>query len=136
PTSLESVLEQTAGDGMTTKWLWRALSDGANVETVLMRTPTRATVCVSSQAGCAMGCAFCATGQAGLRRHLDVRQIVEHVRRGQHSHTQRARNVVFMGMGEPLANYDAVWSAVERLHNDIGISARHLTISTVGVVPG
>src|SRR5688500_13484700 len=99
----------------------------------------RATVCISSQAGCAMGCGFCATGQAGFTRHLTAGEIVEQVVRA----TRRARsvdrrvsNVVFMGMGEPLANTNNVWSAVERLHGDIGLSARHITISTVGLVPG
>ncbi len=119
----------------TTKWLWRA-ADGAQVETVLMRYPNRATVCVSSQAGCAMGCTFCATGQAGFERHLDVGEIIEQVLRAQHASPQRVSNVVFMGMGEPLANVDAVLDACTRLHEDVGLSARHLTVSTVGVVPG
>jgi 23S rRNA (adenine2503-C2)-methyltransferase len=94
---------------------------------------------VSSQAGCAMGCGFCATGQAGFQRQLTTGEIVEQVVRA----ARRARdggrrlgNVVFMGMGEPLANLDNVWPAVERLHADVGLSARHLTISTVGMVPG
>ena len=121
---------------MTTKWLWSAGDDGAQVETVLMRTESRATVCVSSQAGCAMACTFCATGQAGFERHLDAGEIVEQVVRAQHGSPQRVSNVVFMGMGEPLANYDSVWAAVERIHGDLGISARHITVSTVGVVPG
>ena len=110
--------------------------DGAQVETVLMRIPTRATVCVSSQAGCAMGCTFCATGQAGFERHLDEGEIVEQVLRAAHASPQPVTNVVFMGMGEPLANYDPAWAAVHRLHDDVGISARRITISTVGVVPG
>ena len=101
-----------------------------------MRYPTRATVCVSSQAGCAMGCTFCATGQAGFVRHLDAGEIVEQVVRAAHASPQPVNNVVFMGMGEPLANYDATWAAVERLHGDLGLSARHITISTVGIVPG
>ena len=121
---------------MTTKWLWACTRDGVQVETVLMRYPTRATVCVSSQAGCAMGCTFCATGQAGFTRHLDPAEIVEQVLRAAHASPQRVRNVVFMGMGEPLANYDATWAAIERLHDDVGISARRITVSTVGVVPG
>ena len=91
---------------MTTKWLWACARDGAQVETVLMRYPTRATVCVSSQAGCAMACTFCATGQAGFERHLTVGEIVEQVLRAAHASPQRVSNVVFMGMGEPLANYD------------------------------
>jgi len=111
------------------------------VETVLMHYPDRSTVCVSTQAGCAMACGFCATGQAGFERNLSVGEIVEQVVRA----TQRARsgatprrvsNIVFMGMGEPMANYDRMWGAVERLHGDIGISARHLTVSTVGIIPG
>ena len=93
-------------------------------------------MCVSSQAGCAMGCTFCATGQAGFERHLDAGEIVEQVVRAQHATTQRVSHVVFMGMGEPLANVDTVCAALERLHDDLGLSARHLTVSTVGVVPG
>src|SRR5262245_31903991 len=117
---------------MTVKWLWQA-GDGAQVETVLMRYRDRATVCVSSQAGCAMGCTFCATGQAGFERHLDPGEIVEQVVRAQHATTTRVSNVVFMGMGEPLANVDAVCAAIDRLHSDLGLSARHITVSTVGV---
>jgi 23S rRNA (adenine2503-C2)-methyltransferase len=136
PEALDVAFTATAGDGLTTKWLWRARRDGTEVETVLMRSDTRATVCVSSQAGCAMGCTFCATGQAGLDRHLDTGEIVEQVLRAQHACPQRVSNVVFMGMGEPLANFDPVWAAVERFHHDLGLSARQITISTVGVVPG
>ena len=104
-----------------------------------MLYPDRATVCVSSQAGCAMGCGFCATGQAGFDRHLTTGEIVEQVvvrRPPCPGGARRLSNVVFMGMGEPLANEAAVWPAVERLHDDLGLSARHITISTVGVVPG
>ena len=100
-----------------------------------MRSARRATVCVSSQAGCAMACSFCATGQAGFERHLTAGEIVEQVVRAAHASPQRVSNVVYMGMGEPLANYDAVWASVERLHGDLGVSARRITISTVGVVP-
>jgi 23S rRNA (adenine2503-C2)-methyltransferase len=82
-----------------------------------------------------MGCTFCATGQAGFERHLTAGEIVEQVARAAHA-SHRLSNVVFMGMGEPLANYDATWDALCRLHDDFGISARHLTVSTVGVVPG
>jgi 23S rRNA (adenine2503-C2)-methyltransferase len=135
PEALEPAVVATADDGLTTKWLWRSRRDGTQIETVLMQGDRRATVCVSSQAGCAMGCTFCATGQAGLDRHLDTGEIVEQVLRAQHASPQRVSNVVFMGMGEPLANYDAVWHAIERLHADVGISARHITISTVGIVP-
>ncbi len=104
-----------------------------------MLYPDRATVCVSSQAGCAMGCGFCATGQAGFTRHLTTGEIVEQVVRAARRAGElgrRVSNVVFMGMGEPLANEAAVWCAVQRLHDDVGLSARHITISTVGIVPG
>ncbi|HZQ86156.1 MAG TPA: 23S rRNA (adenine(2503)-C(2))-methyltransferase RlmN [Acidimicrobiales bacterium] len=130
--------EVATSDGETVKWLWR-LDDGAAIETVLMHYPGRTTVCVSTQAGCAMACGFCATGQAGFERHLTSGEIVEQVVRAArraHDTGRRVSNVVFMGMGEPLANYDRVWPAVERLHDDVGISARHLTLSTVGLVPG
>ncbi len=107
PLALEPVVESTGDDGQTVKWLWQSRVDGAQIETVLMRYPDRATVCVSSQAGCAMGCTFCATGQAGFERHLDAGEIVEQVVRAAHASPQPVTNVVFMGMGEPLANYDA-----------------------------
>ncbi len=136
PLVLDARIEQSSEDATTTKWLWGCVADGAQVETVLMQYPTRSTVCVSSQAGCAMACTFCATGQEGFERHLQVGEIVEQVLRAQHASTARVGNVVYMGMGEPLANYDEVWASVERLHHDFGISARRLTISTVGVVPG
>ncbi|HVA09771.1 MAG TPA: 23S rRNA (adenine(2503)-C(2))-methyltransferase RlmN [Acidimicrobiales bacterium] len=136
PPALTEVTVQSADAGETTKWLW-ALSDGARVETVLMRYPDRVTVCVSTQAGCAMACQFCATGQAGFQRHLTSGEIVEQVAVAMRAaRPRRISNVVFMGMGEPLANYDRVWSAVTRLHGDMGLSARHLTLSTVGIVPG
>ncbi len=138
PSALTLVTEQVSDDGDTVKFLW-ALDDGARVETVLMLYPDRATVCVSSQAGCAMGCGFCATGQAGFERHLTIGEIVEQVVRSMQRAERvdrRVSNVVFMGMGEPMANEDRVWSAVERLHDDLGLSARHITISTVGIVPG
>jgi len=135
PLALAARHTSSADRGETLKWLWEG-AGGASVETVLMRYPGRATVCVSTQAGCAMGCTFCATGQAGFERHLTAAEIVEQVARAQHDSPQRAGNVVFMGMGEPLANYDATWAAVVRLHDDLGLSARHITVSTVGVVPG
>ena len=136
PPALTEADRRTADDGETTKWLW-SLADGARVETVLMRYRDRVTVCVSTQAGCAMACQFCATGQAGFQRHLSQGEIVEQVARAMRAATpRRLSNVVFMGMGEPLANYDRVWGAVLRLHGDMGLSARHLTLSTVGIVPG
>ena len=138
PAALTPVAESADRLGETVKWLFE-LDGGARVETVLMHYRDRTTVCVSSQAGCAMGCGFCATGQAGFQRQLTTGEIVEQVVRA----ARRARddgrrlgNVVFMGMGEPLANYDRVWAAVERLHDDLGLSARHITVSTVGLVPG
>jgi 23S rRNA (adenine2503-C2)-methyltransferase len=135
PLALVELTTSTAVDGMTTKWLWGCERDGAQIETVLMRYPERATVCVSSQAGCAMGCTFCATGQAGFERHLEPGEIVEQVARAAHASPQRVSNVVFMGMGEPLANYENTWTAIERLHDDVGLSARRITVSTVGIVP-
>ena len=140
PTALEMVTESATTDGNTVKWLWR-LPDGASVETVLMHYPDRSTVCVSTQAGCAMACGFCATGQGGFERNLSVGEIVEQVvraaRRANEGPTpRRVSNIVFMGMGEPMANYDRMIGAVHRIHGDIGISARHLTISTVGIIPG
>jgi 23S rRNA (adenine2503-C2)-methyltransferase len=138
PAALTPVTESVNKSGDTVKFLWE-LAGGSRVETVLMLYRDRATVCISSQAGCAMGCGFCATGQAGFTRHLTTGEIVEQVARA----TRRARevdrrvsNVVYMGMGEPLANEATVWKSVERLHGDIGLSARHITISTVGVIPG
>jgi 23S rRNA (adenine2503-C2)-methyltransferase len=129
-------LESKADRDQTVKWLW-SLPDGARIETVLMHYADRSTVCVSSQAGCAMGCTFCATGQAGFKRHLTAAEILEQVAAARRaSGARRLSNVVFMGMGEPLANFDAVWVAVERINQDMGLSARHITLSTVGVVPG
>jgi 23S rRNA (adenine2503-C2)-methyltransferase len=139
PASLAEVHRSVADDGQTVKWLW-ALSGGARIETVLMHYPGRSTVCVSSQAGCAMGCQFCATGQAGFTRQLTTGEIVEQVvaarRDAASGGGRRVSNVVFMGMGEPLANYDRVWGAIRRLHGELGLSARHITVSTVGLVPG
>src|SRR5262245_64483424 len=138
PLALTPVTESVSDRGDTAKWLW-SLGGGAHIETVLMHYRDRTTVCVSTQAGCAMACGFCATGQGGFERHLTAGEIVEQIVRG----ARRARddgrrlgNVVFMGMGEPLANYDQVWAAVERAHAELGLSARHLTLSTVGLVPG
>lgn len=135
PSALTQVSSREADKGATVKWLF-ALHDGRTVETVLMRYRDRATVCVSTQAGCAMGCTFCATGQAGFSRHLSSGEILEQVAVARRASRDRVSNVVFMGMGEPLANYDRVWGAVIRLNSDMGLAARHLTLSTVGVVPG
>lgn len=136
PPALSARVESVSADGQTVKWLWSA-GGGAAIETVLMLYPDRATVCVSSQAGCAMNCSFCATGQAGFQRHLSTGEILEQVVAARRrAHPRRLSNIVFMGMGEPLANYDRMWAGVERIHGDMGISARHITVSTVGVVPG
>ncbi|MCM3887216.1 23S rRNA (adenine(2503)-C(2))-methyltransferase RlmN [Frankia sp. R82] len=136
----------TCDDGQTRKIAWRT-GDGALIESVIMRYPDRATVCVSSQAGCGMGCPFCATGQGGLTRNLSTAEIVEQVvhaaralRRGELGEgDRRLSNVVFMGMGEPLANYGALVTALRRLVAEppegLGLSARGLTVSTVGLVP-
>ena len=136
PAGLTPAAETVSDGGDTVKWLWR-LGDGARIETVLMHYGDRTTVCVSSQAGCAMGCGFCATGQVGFERNLSAGEIVEQVvRAAQRARPRRLSNVVFMGMGEPLANVERVWAALRRLHDDLGLSARHLTVSTIGVVPG
>jgi 23S rRNA (adenine2503-C2)-methyltransferase len=132
--------EQRSGDGLTHKFLLR-LADGKAVETVLMRFRGRATACLSTQAGCAMGCVFCATGQMGFERHLSPGEIVAqvvHVARVLGSSGERLRNLVLMGMGEPLHNYDAVMQAVDILTDPRGlaIGPRFITLSTVGVVPG
>jgi 23S rRNA (adenine2503-C2)-methyltransferase len=135
-----------ADRGTTRKTLWR-LFDNALVESVLMRYPDRVTMCVSSQAGCGMACPFCATGQGGLQRNMSTAEIVEQVIAGARSLARgevpggpaRVSNVVFMGMGEPLANYRAVIGAVRRLTepapSGLGMSARGVTVSTVGLVP-
>src|SRR5438067_2199468 len=144
---LRVVAEVASADALTRKRLIR-LADGKLIETVLMlydpRSDSRgrATVCVSSQAGCAMGCVFCATGQAGFERNLStgeiIAQIVGFARTQADAGGQPLTNVVFMGMGEPMANYRAVWRAVETLNSPEGIrmAARHITISTVGLIPG
>jgi 23S rRNA (adenine2503-C2)-methyltransferase len=146
PTLLTPVREFSCDGGATRKTLWR-LHDGALVESVLMGYPDRVTVCVSSQAGCGMACPFCATGQAGLTRSLSTAEIVDQVIsfaalaatgaiRGSPARLSR---VVFMGMGEPLANYARLIAAVRRLTDPapdgLGLSQRHLTVSTVGLVP-
>ena len=146
PALLTPVRAISCDAGTTVKSLWR-LFDGALVESVLMRYPNRVTMCVSSQAGCGMNCPFCATGQAGLTRNLSTAEIVEQVVDGARVLARgdvpggpgRVSNVVFMGMGEPLANYNAVLGAVRRLTDPapdgLGMSARGITVSTVGLVP-
>ena len=141
PRLLTPVRELECDGGMTRKTVWR-LFDGALVESVLMRYPDRVTMCVSSQAGCGMNCPFCATGQAGLTRNMSAAEIVEQVvagARGLNASGDRISNVVFMGMGEPMANYRAVMGAVRRLTDPrpdgFGLSARGITVSTVGLVP-
>ncbi|MGH3560889.1 MAG: 23S rRNA (adenine(2503)-C(2))-methyltransferase RlmN [Mycobacterium sp.] len=146
PTLLTAAGEVTCDAGETRKTLWRA-GDGTAFESVLMRYPRRNTVCISSQAGCGMACPFCATGQAGLTRNLSTAEIVEQVRRAavelrdgaQGRQSNRLSNIVFMGMGEPLANYARVVAAVRRIveppPHGFGISARAVTVSTVGLAP-
>ncbi|TAK33322.1 MAG: 23S rRNA (adenine(2503)-C(2))-methyltransferase RlmN [Chloroflexota bacterium] len=151
--SVSRVREETADDGETTKVVLR-LADGQTIETVLMLyapgddQKARRTVCVSTQVGCPIGCPFCATGQGGFVRNLSAGEIVEQVlyfagrlaeKRGNRSAAEAPiTNVVFMGMGEPLLNFDATWTAVELLNarTGFGLGARHITISTSGVVPG
>ncbi len=135
--------EQSSDRGTTRKWLFRA-PDGAAIEAVLMGYPRRATLCISSQAGCALACTFCATGQFGFERHLEAGEIVAQVayakaflhQIGMPGVPDRLTNVVFMGMGEPLANYSRVREAIRRMVDVMGMSARSLTVSTVGIVPG
>ena len=134
--------ETHSSDGFTRKYLL-ALGDERVIETVLMRFTGRVTACVSSQAGCAMGCVFCATGQGGFSRHLTAGEIVAqavHVGRvlRREAEPSRLRNVVLMGMGEPLHNYDAVMRAVDILRDPSGLSlsGERITLSTVGVIPG
>jgi len=146
PRLLTADRELVCDGGTTRKTLWRAF-DGALVESVLMRYPDRVTMCVSSQAGCGMACPFCATGQAGLTRNLSTAEIVAQVVAGARlladgevpGGVARVSNVVFMGMGEPLANYASVLAAVRRLTEPVpsglGISQRSVTVSTVGLVP-
>ena len=139
---LPTALETDSRDGFTRKYLL-ALNDDERIETVLMRYTGRVTACISSQVGCAMGCVFCATGQMGFTRHLTAGEIVAqavHVARALRTANEphRLRNIVLMGMGEPLHNYDAVMHAVDILRDDSGLAlgAERITLSTVGVVPG
>ncbi len=146
PTLLNPVRTLEADKGATVKSLWK-LFDGALVESVLMRYTDRATICVSSQAGCGMACPFCATGQGGLERNMSCAEIVDQVQdaagkmaRGEIAGGPgRLSNVVFMGMGEPMANYKPVISAIRRMvaptPDGLGMSARNITLSTVGLVP-
>ncbi|MFZ0231453.1 MAG: 23S rRNA (adenine(2503)-C(2))-methyltransferase RlmN [Mycobacterium sp.] len=144
PDLLTGARDITCDAGQTRKTLWRAI-DGTTFESVLMRYPQRNTVCISSQAGCGMACPFCATGQGGLTRNLSTAEIVEQVRAAaaalRDEWGDRLSNVVFMGMGEPLANYARVLAAVRRITGSaeksagFGISARSVTVSTVGLAP-
>lgn len=131
------VTEQRSHDG-TIKRLYR-LHDGQLIESVLMPyDDNRRTACISTQAGCAMGCVFCATGQMGFARNLTLGEIFEQAMlfaRELETENDRLSNVVFMGMGEPFHNYDATLATVRRLMDDLGIGARHITVSTVGLVP-
>jgi 23S rRNA (adenine2503-C2)-methyltransferase len=133
--TLKALAQTTSSDGLTTKWLFGRGDEAARFEAVLMTYDRRRTACVSTQAGCGMGCSFCATGQMGFVRNLSPGEIVEQVLR-----LGRARpltNVVLMGMGEPFHNYDAVMAALDRLTDPVGLhfGARRITISTVGLAP-
>lgn len=151
PPLLTEVKRLQTDKGDTIKFLWK-LFDGAMVESVLMRYPNRITLCVSSQAGCGMNCPFCATGQAGLTRNMSAAEIVAQIVAANKviaagelggkktgNGEERVGNIVFMGMGEPLANYNRVMSAVRTMvakaPNGLGMSARSITVSTVGLVP-
>ena len=145
PPLLSVVRHLSCDDGSTRKTLWRA-HDGTLLESVLMRYPDRVTLCVSSQAGCGMACPFCATGQGGLQRNLSTAEIVDQVRAaaaamrdGELGEPGRLSNIVFMGMGEPLASYRRVVAAVRRITDPapggFGISQRSVTVSTVGLAP-
>src|SRR5829696_5022509 len=144
--TVEDTEIRLADGGLTEKALHR-LADGALVESVLMHYPARSsqrerhTLCISSQAGCAVGCPFCATGELGFTRDLETAEIVDQVRHAARrlaADGRRLTNVVFMGMGEPLLNLDRVLAAVDALNDRrrFGLGARHITVSTSGVVPG
>jgi len=137
--SLKPRMEAKSSDGQTRKILFE-LSDGREIETVLMGYEARRTTCISTQAGCAMGCVFCATGQMGFRRHLSAGEIVEQVlwfARELKAADDHLTNIVVMGMGEPFHNYEATLAAVDRLNDARGFNfgSRRITISTVGLVP-
>ncbi len=146
PPLLTPVRHIACDDGSTRKTLWKA-GDGTLLESVLMRYPDRATLCISSQAGCGMACPFCATGQGGLNRNLSTAEIVDQVRAAAAALRDgevaggpgRLSNIVFMGMGEPLANYKRVVNAVRRITSPapdgLGISQRNVVVSTVGLAP-
>jgi 23S rRNA (adenine2503-C2)-methyltransferase len=146
PKLITELKVQKADGGNTVKTLWK-LYDGLLIESVLMHYPNRTTICISSQAGCGMGCPFCATGQGGLKRNLSTAEIVAQVQAGARYAAQgllpegptRLSNIVFMGMGEPMANFNAVVGTIHRIHDEspegLGISARNITVSTVGLVP-
>lgn len=133
--ALELTTESVSDDEKTVKSLWTMSGDAA-IETVLMHYPERSTICISSQAGCAMACGFCATGQAGYQRNLTVGEILEQVVMARNqAKPRRLSNIVFMGMGEPFANYDRVLESIRRIISDLEIGARKITVSTVGLVP-
>ena len=151
PPLLTEVKRLQTDKGDTIKFLWK-LFDGALVESVLMRYPNRITLCVSSQAGCGMNCPFCATGQAGLTRNMSTAEIIAQIVAANKAIAagelggkktgngeERVGNIVFMGMGEPMANYARVMKAVRTMvaeqPNGLGMSARNITVSTVGLVP-
>ena len=137
--SLSPAAEARSSDGQTRKRLFR-LPDGKSIEAVLMGYEKRRTTCISTQAGCAMGCVFCATGQMGFRRHLRAGEIVEQVlwfARELKANGDRLTNIVVMGMGEPFHNYEATMAAMDRLNDPAGFNfgARRITLSTVGLAP-
>ena len=141
PQLMTHLYSKETDDGHTSKSLWR-LHDGTLLESVVMRYPNRATLCISSQAGCGMNCPFCATGQGGLDRNLSVAEMTEQVRHAAKTladEGSRLSNIVFMGMGEPLANYKRVKETVAQIvapsPQGFGISARNVTVSTVGLAP-
>lgn len=130
------LVKQVSKDG-SRKYLLQ-FSDSVSVETVGMPNRNKLAVCISSQAGCAMGCAFCATGLAGLSRSLTAQEMVDQVLHVARDFGERVTSVVFMGQGEPFANFDATVQALRILNDPDGlaIGARHLTVSTCGVIPG
>ncbi|MDO9085737.1 MAG: 23S rRNA (adenine(2503)-C(2))-methyltransferase RlmN [Anaerolineaceae bacterium] len=137
--SISPIKKLESNDQETTKILFQ-LNDHKAIETVLMKYDKRNTLCISTQAGCAMGCVFCATGQMGFKRHLSAGEIIEQVMffaRVLKSQDEKVTNIVLMGMGEPFHNYDATMTAINRLSDPsgLGLGARRFTVSTVGLVP-